>query len=132
MMCGCCAELRGMGLVGSLWNRDVQARLQHLARQLASGETRSKPTRPQFQRRRPGTVLKAITAVLADQPEGMRVRDIAAAVSGYLGQPVSKASIKSCLWAHALETASPLERLSRGHYRLRSPKPGPGGRSGGS
>jgi hypothetical protein len=111
-----------MGLVGSLWNQEVQTRLQrihqHLARQTDSGERPSKPTRPQFQRRRPGTVLKAITAVLRDQPEGMRVRDIAAAVAASLGEPISNASIKSCLWAHA-QGDDCFERLGAGRYRLR-------------
>ena len=109
-----------MGLVGSLWNRDVHARLQHLARQLASAESRPGPTLPKFQRRRPGTVLKAITAVLADQPNGMRVRDIAVAVAVRLDESVSKASIKSCLWAHSQGDTSRFEQLGEGRYRMRS------------
>jgi hypothetical protein len=61
--------------------------------------------------------LTAITAVLRNQPEGMRVRDIAAAVIALLDEPVSKASIKSCLWAHARGDGC-FEQLGEGRYRL--------------
>jgi hypothetical protein len=112
-----------MGLVGSLWNRDIRLRLQHLnqhlARQAASGERPSKPTRPTFKRRRPGTILEAVTTVLVDQPEGMRVRDIVAAVAARLGGPVAKASIKSCLWLHAQGDKGRFEQLGQRRYRLR-------------
>jgi len=83
----------------------------------------SKPTRPTFQRRRPGTVLSAVIAVLTEKPEGMRVRDIAAAVAARLDGPVAAASIKSCLWLHAQGDGSRFERLGQGRYRLRTATP---------
>lgn len=112
-----------MGLVGSLWNQDVRSQLQrihrHLDRQAALGESPPKPTRPKFQRRRPGIILNAISTVLSDHPQGMAVRDIKSAVETLLGESVARASIKSCLWAHAQNGAGRFESIDRGCYRLR-------------
>jgi hypothetical protein len=116
----------GMGLVGSLWNRDTQARLQHIHRRASrrAGERpstrRSKPT---FKRRRNGQIRDAIAAVLAEQPRGLRMMDIASAVAARLGEPVPPSTIKSCLSREALGTSGAFERLGRGRYRLRSKAP---------
>jgi hypothetical protein len=110
-----------MALVGSLWNQDVRSQLQRVHRHLdqQADEHPAKATRPKFQRRRPGSVLNAIVAVLSDHPQGMRVRDIKNEVETLLGQPVAKASVKSCLWAQARDGTGRFENLDRGWYRLR-------------
>jgi hypothetical protein len=112
-----------MGLVGSLWNPELQARLQrihrHIARQAASAEPRPRPVRPHFQRRRAGMICDAIVSVLAEHGDGQRVRDITAAVTARLGEPVSPSSIKSCLWREARSESGVFEQTGRGRYRLR-------------
>lgn len=112
-----------MGLVGSLWNPDLQTRLQRIhdrvARQAASGEPSARRSPPQFQRRRVGLIRDAIVAVLAEHEGGLRVRDIVAAVAARLGEPASPSSIKSCLWREARSTSGAFEQIHRGRYRLR-------------
>jgi hypothetical protein len=113
-----------VGLIGGLWNHDLQTRLQrihrHVARQAAAPEPPAKPSGPQFRRRRAGTIQKAIAAVLADQREGIRVRDIAEAVTALLGEQIPLSSVKSCLWREAQSSTGRFERIGRGRYRLRS------------
>jgi hypothetical protein len=113
-----------MGVVGGLWNQDVRSRLQcihrHIARQAASSEPSAKRPPPQFQRRRPGTICDAILAVLVEHRDGLRMRDITAAVAERLGEPVSTSSVKSCLWREAQGNIGKFERIGRGRYRLRS------------
>jgi hypothetical protein len=81
-----------MGLVGSLWNRDTQARLQrihqHIARQAASGEPSIRRWPPTFKRRRVGEIRDTIVAILAEQKNGLRMRDIAAAATTKLNEPI--------------------------------------------
>jgi len=100
-----------------LWNRDIHARLQQLVKRVASGERQSKPTQPRFKRHRSGTMLTAITAVLAGHPNGMRVCEIEVAVVAHLGGPVAESSIKSCLRTHT--RSGSFEQLGYGRYRLR-------------
>jgi len=113
-----------MGLVGSLWNPDLQTRLQRIhqqvARQAPSAEPRPKPACPHFQRRRAGMICDAIVSVLAEHRDGLRVRDIAAAVAAWLGEPVPLSSIKSCLWREARSESGVFEQVGRGRYRLRA------------
>lgn len=112
-----------MGLVGSLWNRDIRLRLQRIhervARQAALEEPPTRHSPPQFRRRRAGLIQEAIIAVLVEHEDGLRMRDIAAAVGARLGEPVPASSIKSCLSREALSTSGMVERIERGRYRLR-------------
>lgn len=112
-----------MGLVGSLWNPDIQTQLQRIhervARQADSGEPSAKRSPVQFRRHRMGLIPDAITAVLAEHEDGLRVRDIAAAVTARLGESIPRSSIKSCLSREAGSASGAFERLGRGHYRLR-------------
>lgn len=116
-----------MGLVQALWNRELHARLQRIHRQIerqaASGSRPATPTRPRFGRTRNGLIPDAIARALADQPDGMRVRDVVEAVAA-LGEPVPRSSIKACLWSEAQSASGRFERVERGRYRLRF---GPGG-----
>jgi len=113
-----------MGLVGSLWNPDLLTRLQrihqHVARQAASGVPSARRSPPRFRRRRAGIVRDAIAAVLAEHKDGLRMRDIAAAVAERLGEPVPPSSIKSCLSREARSEPGSFERIGRGRYCLRS------------
>jgi hypothetical protein len=112
-----------MALVGSLWNPDVRSQLQrihkHIARHAASGEASARRLPPRFQRRWAGIIRDAIAAVLAEQPEGLRMRDIACVVAKRLGEPVPLSSIKSCLSREAQSTSGVFERIGRGRYGLR-------------
>lgn len=111
-----------VGLVGSLWNPDLQARLQRIhervARQGASDEA-SAWRRPRFKRRRVGQIRDAIADVLAEQNDGLRMREITAAVTAGLGEPVPPGTIKSCLSREAQSASGAFERIGRGRYRLR-------------
>jgi len=112
-----------MGLVGSLWNQDLRARLKRLhervARQAISGERPVRRPPPMFQRQRVGQLRGAIVAVLAEHNDGLRIRDIATAVAAQLGEPVSRSSVKSCLCREARNVSGAFERIGRGRYRLR-------------
>jgi len=112
-----------MGLVGSLWNRDLRTRLQRIhqqiARQASSGEQLARRSPVRSQRRRPGLIRDAIIAVLAEHDGSLRVRDIAAALAARLGEPVSVSTVKSCLWRDAQSDLGRFERSGRGRYRLR-------------
>lgn len=113
-----------MGLIGVLWNQDLRVRLQrihrHIARQAVSGEPPGQPSRPRFQRQRPGVVRDATIAVLAEHVEGLHISEIADAVTTRLGEPISPSSIKSCLWRKAQGSDGDFEQIGRGRYRLRS------------
>ena len=113
-----------MGLVGSLWNPELQARLQriceHIARQGASDKPSATHSPAQFKRRRMGLIRDAIAAVLAEHREGMLMRDIRTAVAGRLDEPIPSSSIRSCLSREASSRSGAFERLGRGCYRLRS------------
>lgn len=65
-------------------------------------------------------IREEIAAVLVGQTNGLRFREIAAAVSRRLGEPVAPSSVKSCLWCEARNDSGQFERISRGRYRLRS------------
>lgn len=113
-----------MGAAGSLWNHDVSTRFrripEHVARQAASGEPSARPSPPRFQRRRAGILRDAIAAALADQPDGLRMRDIADAAAERLGESVPLSSIKSCLSREARSESGLFKRIARGRYCLRS------------
>lgn len=112
-----------MGLVGSLWNQDVRLRLrrvhERLDREARSDQPPTARSSPQFQRRRPGVISDAIAEILGDRRNGMRMRDIAAAVSARLGDPVPHASVKSCLWREAHAVGGRFQKVGKGKYRLR-------------
>lgn len=111
-----------MGLVGSLWNPDLQVRLQRIhervARQGASDEL-SAQRRPRFKRRRVGQIRDVMADVLDEQKDGLRMREIAAAVAARLGEPIPPSTIKSCLSREAQSASGAFERIGRGRYRLR-------------
>jgi CHASE2 domain-containing sensor protein len=112
-----------MGLVGSLWNRELQARLQRIhqciARQAASGEPSARRSPPTFKRRRVGQIRDTIVAILAEQKNGLRMRDIAVFAAAKLGEPIPPSTIKACLLREAEKPSGAFERISRGRYRLR-------------
>ena len=66
-----------MDLAGSLWNRETKVRLQRIhdrvAYQAISGEPSARHPLPQFRRRRTGVIHEAITAVLAEHKDGLRL-----------------------------------------------------------
>jgi hypothetical protein len=111
-------------LLGSLWNPDLQARLQRiherLERQAAAGARAAKSPPPQFKRRRMGAIGDVIAAVLTEHPSGLRVREIAAAAAARLDDSISESTVKTCLWREARRTSGRFERIGRGCYRLRS------------
>lgn len=112
-----------MGLVGSLWNPDTQARLQRIHRRtsrhdgVSPSSVRSHPT---FKRRRVGQIRATIMAILAGRPGGMRLQEIAAAAVAQLDEPIPTSTIKSCLSREAQNPCGAFERVGRGRYRLRS------------
>jgi hypothetical protein len=116
-----------MGLVGILTNQATKARLQRVHQQIvrraASEELSARRSSPQLKRRRMGLIPKAIAAVLAEHKDGMRVRDIAAAVAARLGEPVPRSSVKSCLWREAQSESGAFEQIGQGRYRLRRQAP---------
>jgi hypothetical protein len=111
-----------MGLVGSLWNPELQVRLQrihrHIAGQAASGGPSAKRPPPQFQRRRPGTIRDAILAVLVEHRCGLRVRDVAVAVTAQLDGPIKIASLSPAFWREAQSSSGRFEQIGRGRYRV--------------
>jgi hypothetical protein len=108
-------------LVGALSNPDLQDLFQSLTSRRQRKQPRRKPEdegpRPAG-RRKFGTVSGAIVQILTEAQSDMRVREIPADVERFLGEPVSRASIKSYL--HRGMSGSPprFEHVSRGRYRL--------------
>jgi hypothetical protein len=49
-----------------------------------------------FKRRRMGLVRDVIAAVLAEQEDGLQMRDIATSATARLGEPIPASTIKSC------------------------------------
>lgn len=118
------SEPRETRLLGSLWNPDLQARLQRiherLARQAEAGGRAAKPPPPpQDKRRRTASIGDVIAAVLTKHPSGLRVREIERAVVDRLDDPVSESTVKTCLWREARRASGRFERIGRGRYRLR-------------
>lgn len=64
-------------------------------------------------------IRDAIASVLAEHRDGLRVRDIAAAVVTRLDKPVPFSSIKSCLWREAQSNSGTFQKVGRGRYRIR-------------
>jgi hypothetical protein len=56
--------------------------------------------------------------VLANNPDGLHVRDIHASVEALLDAPVAAPSIKACLSRNAADATPRIERVTRGHYKL--------------
>jgi hypothetical protein len=71
------ARVNPMGLVGSLWNRDIQTRLRHVYKHIPpdpASQAEFRPVPPATDTRSRDRIVDSITAVLAGKPE-MRVTD---------------------------------------------------------
>ena len=66
-------------------------------------------------------VQRAVLRVLAGASGPLSVADAHRAVEERLGQPVSKASVNSCLSTGARGARPRVERVARGRYRLTMP-----------
>lgn len=108
-------EVFGTPTFGPVSSVSMSASLAKLTRD----EPSAKRSLPRFQRRRTGLIRDTITAVLAEHPDGLRMRDIAAAVTKRLGELVPPSFIKSCLSREAWSDTGKFERVGRGRYRLR-------------
>ncbi len=88
-------------LLAILAAHEARSGLSRLAEKLAG--LRASDTRPRtvtsrrLRPRRPGWVLDAVRAVMADQAGPMRVAQVHAAVEALLGEAVSKDSVSWCL-----------------------------------
>jgi hypothetical protein len=113
-----------MELLGALSNQELQARLQRLSDKLDQvAVSNATPRRANRADRilRPGSVLDAVTRVLAAADVPMRTCKVRKDVADLLAQPVSASSVKGCLAAHAQGNGARFERTARGYYRLRGP-----------
>jgi len=110
-----------MGLLGCYSNHEIQERLRRLSEKLerlASSNAAPRPSARLDRRLRCGLVPQAITQVLTDSVEPMRVRDIHTEVEALLGQSVSPSAVKNWLARHARGDHALFVRLGRGRYRL--------------
>lgn len=65
-----------------------------------------------------GEVQRAVLKVLAAADQPMRLRDIHAAVEGWLGRAVSKESVSWCMRMSRDGAGVRIERVAYGSYRL--------------
>lgn len=110
-----------MGLLGCYSNPEIQGRLRRLSEKLERLAASNAPPSPSARidlRLRCGLVPKAITRVLSEAVEPMRVRDIHAEVEALLGEAVSLSAVKNWLARHAGGDKALFVRLGRGRYRL--------------
>jgi hypothetical protein len=117
-----CSKDERIGLLGALANQDILQRLQQLSDkldQLASSKARPRRSRRHNRVLRPGSVLVAVTQVLAAAEGPMPVCAISKAVSDLLGLPVSRSSVKNCLARQAQGERGRFARTDRGHYQIR-------------
>jgi hypothetical protein len=112
-----------MELNGALSNplqshKDLHLERLEAVKSEALGRERS-PNRPSRRiSRRQGSVLTAVTTLLATAAEPMRVRDIHAAVEQLLDDPISYSAVKEALSAHARGPDQRFQRRRRGYYQL--------------
>ena len=110
-----------MELVGSLSNQETQGRLQQLSDKLDKvAASHAAPRRSARSDRihRCGSVLEAVTRVLASADRPMRTCEIHASVTALLAEPVSASSVKGCLADKVQGPGAPFERVARGRYQL--------------
>jgi hypothetical protein len=69
--------------------------------------------------RRQGSILAAVTNVVATAAEPLRVRDIHTAVEEFLGEPVPYSSVKDALASHARGVGRRFRCRRRGCYEPR-------------
>ena len=109
-------------LLVALAAQEARSRLSRLVEKLAG--LRASDARPRaitsrrLRPRRPGWVLDAVRAVMADQAGPMRVAQVHAAVEALLGEAVSKDSVSWCLSAGAHRKERLFVRIARGRYVL--------------
>jgi len=70
--------------------------------------------------RRQGSILAAVTSLLATAAEPMRVRDIHTAVEELFGAHVAYSSVKDALSAHTRGPDQRFRRNRHGYYQLRT------------
>jgi hypothetical protein len=110
-----------MEVAGVLSNQHLQVRLRRLVKKLAviraRGEIQTRRScRQRPQRPRWGT--KAVVAVLDEQGEPMRAKDIHAAVEVLVGGPVAWSSVKQALCSNVSGPLPRFVRVARGRYVL--------------
>jgi ubiquinone/menaquinone biosynthesis C-methylase UbiE len=109
------------GLLGCYSNPEIQGRLRQLSEKLerlAASNTVPSPTARVDRRLRCGLVPKAITQVLSESVEPMRVRDIHTEVEALLSQAVSPSAVKNWMARHAQGDHALFVRMGRGRYQL--------------
>jgi hypothetical protein len=65
-----------------------------------------------------GWVLAAVTRVLGEAQEAMRMCEVRTKVEAMLGKPVSKSSVMNCLASNSLGKHPRFARVGRGRYRV--------------
>ena len=110
-----------MELVGALSNHEIQEQLRRLSEKLdllAAKDAAPRPSARVDRRLRSGLVPEAITRVLSESAEPVRMKDIHAEVERELGQPVSRSAVKNWLAGHTGGKQALFVRLGRGRYVL--------------
>jgi hypothetical protein len=111
-------------LLVALAAQEARSRLSRLAEKLAG--LRTSDARPRavtsrrLRARRPGWVLDAVRAVMADQARPMRITHVHAAVEALLGETVSANSVSWVLASHSAGPSPLFVRVARGRYVLAS------------
>jgi hypothetical protein len=111
-------------LLAALAAQEARSGLSRLAEKLAGLRARDAQPRAVTSRRlrphRPGWVLDAVRAVMADQVGPMRVAHVHAAVEAALGEAVSANSVSWVLVSHSAGPSPLFVRVARGRYVLAS------------
>jgi hypothetical protein len=94
-------------------------RLTRLREELAGRNTAERPARHDL-RRRQGSVLEAVTTVLARAGRPLRARDIHARVEELLAAPIPFSSVNEALSTHTGGRNQRFRRLRYGVYEHRS------------
>ena len=107
-----------MELSGALLNPRLQVELPRLVRlrDLLAGRDTAPRTPGRTLRRRQGSVLEAVTTVLARAGRPLRVRDIHARVEELLAAPIPFSSVNEALSTHTSGRNLRFRRLRYGVY----------------
>lgn len=109
-----------MDLTGALINQQAKlARLDRLRHKLLRQANKAPRSQTAFPPRS-GAIQQGVIDVLAASPEPMQFIEVHAAVERLLSMPVSKETVKDCLWKGARGEKPRFERVRRGLYRLRA------------
>lgn len=109
-------------LLAALATQEARSGLSGVAKKLAG--LRASDAQPRaitsrrLRPRRPGWVLDAVRAVMADQAGPMRVAHVHAAVEAAMGESVSANSVSWVLASHSAGSSPLFVRVARGRYVL--------------